>query len=173
MARGAVGGRSESDALTQALSAPRPHVFAPLPGGLRRSAKNGVGTSAVVYRRAVGDGSWGGTQPLGECISALRPSLRLQLGGKRNTVQYSVNNCGIEGCVAFLRGGWNPIVNIATARFHGRSIVADSLAEGHTQRSLGQRPRTVDRQIIIGWLKANLTIAHGMDFGEIQRIAAK
>jgi hypothetical protein len=47
------------------------------------------------------------------------------------------------------------------------------LAEGQTQRSLGQRPRTVDRPIIIGWLKANLTIANGMDFGEIQRIAAK
>jgi hypothetical protein len=39
MAHWAVEGRSESDASTQALSAPGPHVFSPLPGGLRRSAK--------------------------------------------------------------------------------------------------------------------------------------
>jgi hypothetical protein len=82
----------------------------------------------------------------------------------RNAVQYSVNNCGIEGCVAVSRGGRNPIVSSATARFRGRSIVADSLAEGQTQRSLGQRPRTRDRSITIGWLKANLTIANGRDW---------
>jgi len=85
-----------------------------------------------------------------------------------NTVQCSVNISGIEVCVAVLRDGWNPSVNSATARFHGRSMVADSLAEGQTHRSLGQRPRTRDRPIIVGWLKANLTIANGMDFGEIQ-----
>ena len=83
---------------------------------------------------------------------------------KANTFQCSVNNCGIEGCIAVSRGGWNPIVNSATARLHGRSIVADSLAEGQTQRSLGQRPRTVDRPITIGWLKANLTKSNRRDW---------
>jgi hypothetical protein len=83
---------------------------------------------------------------------------------KANTVQYSINNCWIEVCIAVSQGGWNPIVNSATARFHGQSIVADSLAEGQTHRSLGQRPRTVDRPNTICWLKANLTVANGRDW---------
>jgi hypothetical protein len=90
-------------------------------------------------------------------------SRRLRLGGKRNAVQCSVNNCWVNGCATLSWGGRKPIVNIATARFHGRSIIADSLAEGQSHRSLGQRPRTVDRPITIGWLKANLTIANGRD----------
>jgi hypothetical protein len=131
------------------------------------------GGGFFVYRQAEGAGSCGARESAPRCPAGWRPSRRLRLGGKRNTVQCSVNNCGIEGCVAVSRGGRNPIVNSATARFHGRSIVTQSLAEGHTQRSLGQRPRTRDRPITIGWLKANLTIANGLDFGEIQRIAAK
>jgi hypothetical protein len=107
----------------------------------------------------VGSGKWAGP-PFG--FNGPRNSEPHPLN--HNTVQCSVNNFKIEGCVAVSRGGWNPVVNIATARLHGRSIVADSLAEGQSHRSLGQRPRKVDRPITIGWLKANLTKANGRDW---------
>jgi hypothetical protein len=111
------------------------------------------------WHQAVGSGQWAG--PPFE-FNGPRNSEPHPLN--HNTVQCSVNNFGIEGCVAVSLGGWNPIVNIATARLHGRSIVADSLAEGQSHRSLGQRPRKVDRPITIGWLKANLTKANGRDW---------
>jgi hypothetical protein len=45
-----------SDGATPTCLATGPHVFAPLPGGLRRSAKTRAFTAVLVYRRAVGDG---------------------------------------------------------------------------------------------------------------------
>jgi hypothetical protein len=46
-----------SDCATPTFLALGPHVFAPLPGGLRRSAKTRAIHAVIVYRRAVGDGS--------------------------------------------------------------------------------------------------------------------
>jgi hypothetical protein len=64
--------------------APGRHVFASLPGGLRRSAKTRSFTAVLVYRRAVGDGWAGGTNPLRASDLVLRPSHPLRLGGMAN-----------------------------------------------------------------------------------------
>jgi hypothetical protein len=79
-----------TDALAQTCSAavetflaPGRHAFASLPGGLRRSAKTRSFTAILVYRRAVGDGWAGGTNPLRESDLALRTSQRLRLDGTR------------------------------------------------------------------------------------------
>jgi hypothetical protein len=57
------------------------HKASRLPGGLRRSAKSL--TPALVYRRAVGDGST--SNPLGNAvpIPGRHTSQRLRLGAKR------------------------------------------------------------------------------------------